>query len=699
MLFAAAFAGLSRRQCVSSIGACGFRGPLFNQWLYTPPVVANRRRQVFSLWSTPPSHYYASPNVSQLRNDLMQYRRQQVGESRNRKSVSAVLSNDMLDEISLLLPTTREELSEVKGIGPKKLELYGDDILSIVRQYTSTHGKPRVSSSTGDTKIRKTQLRADLKQYRLLQSKALDKPPYTVFNNLALEEMYKNLPTTPEELLQVKGIGPKKLELYGDDILRILAPYTTAGINNNNNNQRSSKPVPKRAIIPVESLTDEQQRAAAFLLSPTYPNGFLTGSAGTGKSHLLKYLVQELIQKRKVGVTASTGVAAIHVTGKTLHSFFGIGLGTGNVDAILKKVLKNAEAVQRIVETDTLIIDECSMMSSDLIELLDYVARQVRHGNPMGHLPFGGMQVICFGDFFQLPPVVKGDYSGNKPFCFDSPVWEELGLSQNMIELKQVQRQENADFAALLNKVRIGDVDVHDIQQLNERCVIREDVHPLPTDGIVPTRMYSLNKDVDAENQARLAELKGEEIVCHAQDSWREQLPIGTAVAVKKQMAESLNLELPNEVRLKVGAQVMLTRNKSVERKLVNGSRGVVVRFEQQGDASVPIVRFDCGIVMPVSPVEAVRHNPDGGGVGCLVRQQVPLKLAWALTVHKSQGTTLSRAMLDISAAFEFGQCYVALSRVQSLEGLWLVKPARLHNIKVSPQVLDFYYNRNAKRS
>ena len=137
----------------------------------------------------------------------------------------------------------------------------------------------------------------------------------------------------------------------------------------------------------------------------------------------------------------------------------------------------------------------------------------------------------------------------------------------------------------------------------------------------------------------------------------------------------------------------MLTRNKDLDRSLVNGSRGVVTRITPSPTDSsslVPTVKFDCGVTIPIAPVESVRNNPEGA-TGCLVRMQLPLKLAWAMTIHKSQGATLSRALLDVSNAFEFGQCYVALSRVKSLEGLWLVRPVRLSNIKVSPQVVDFF--------
>ena len=170
-------------------------------------------------------------------------------------------------------------------------------------------------------------------------------------------------------------------------------------------------------------------------------------------------------------------------------------------------------------------------------------------------------------------------------------------------------------------------------------------------------------------------------------------MPFGTPASVKKKMKDGMSILMPDEVRLKIGAQVMLTRNRDLEKNLVNGSRGVVERFETNRDRNpIPVVRFDNGVITRIDPVEAARFNADGGE-GCLVRMQVPLKLAWAVTIHKSQGSTLTRASLDISSAFEYGQCYVALSRVRSLDGLWLERPAELRNIMVSPQVVDFFSN------
>jgi len=671
--------------------------------------------------------YKNSNTLEQLKKDLQQYREQQSKSLL--KPVSSILTNGALDGIcaALPLPTTKEDLLKVKGIGPKKVEMFGARILTIVSIYKQQQQEQQQQqhqyidnaennidddisdASNTDTKekkvrINKTQLKEELKQYRMQQSVPIKKPAYTIFSNAALDGIYAYLPSTKEELLDVKGIGPKKVEMFGDDILAIVSRYRSDGDSNHGQTILGSMPIPTRpARIDPASLTPEQLRAAEIPLGKDERNVFITGSAGTGKSYLLKFIVEALEQQKnhagdtkQVGVCAPTGVAAIIVGGSTLHSFFGIGLGTGSISSILQKINKNSAAKKRIDETDVLIIDECSMLSSDLLEKLDSVSREVRKDGNFREEPFGGMQIIAFGDFFQLPPVYRGDGSVRdrkwRPFCFDSPVWSDLGLSENIVELKEVQRQENEEFVSLLNKVRIGTIQETDIRYLNSRCLISS-TNPLPTDGIVPTRLYVLNKDVDSENVSRLAELNSEEVVCEAIDTWRESMPTGTLAATKKKMLDSLSMEMPDEVRLKVGAQVMLTRNKDLEKNLVNGSRGVVERFVEavdEGGFPVPIVRFDCGIVTKIVPVESVRYNSEGGK-GCLVRTQIPLKLAWAITIHKSQGSTLTRALLDISSAFEYGQCYVALSRVKSLEGLWLEQPAKLRNIMVSPQVVDFF--------
>jgi nucleoside-triphosphatase THEP1 len=605
------------------------------------------------------------------------------------------------------------------------------------------------AKTTGESKKidQVEQLRQHLKQYRINQSKPIQKPAYTIFTNAALDGICELLPRTRDELLSVKGIGKKKSELYGDDILGIVRQHCfnsemtpDLGIDptilmSSRSGAKVEKVTTKPTPITLQSLTSEQRLAAEKALHPIDPsNVFISGAAGTGKSHVSKYIIQQMSHgdvtddyggfdndnddddndktfeimrtvptKRKVAAVAPTGVAAINIGGSTLHSFFGIGLGLtsrNSISSITKKVRSNKEAIRRINETDVLLIDEVSMLSSDLLELLDVVARDIRKVDR----PMGGMQIIAVGDFFQLPPIIQDkaasgvlnygeDVDNYRPFCFDSPIWEELGLHENTIELSQVQRQKSGSkFNLFLNDmVRVGNVPWNILRDFNRKCLISED-HPLPDDGIVPTRIYTHNKDVDSENEARLAELDGELVLFKSIDEWREEMPNETLASIKKGMKVSVAAELPDEVGLKIGAQVMLTRNKDLDsgadRGLVNGSRGVVQDFHSFDN--LPIVRFDNGRVERINRVEAVRYNPEGG-VGVLIRKQLPLKLAWATTVHKSQGSTLTRAILDISNTFEAGQAYVSLSRLKDIQGLYLERPVTLENIQVSRRVLEYY--------
>ena len=555
------------------------------------------------------------------------------------------------------------------------------------------------SSSTGNIQKLQRQLKEELREYRMKQSKPIGKPPYSVFTNAAMEEICETLPTTSAELLDVKGIGNKKLEMFGDDILSIVSKYASNSelmeAREKAKSKIKAKLPPRVSPIDPKSLSEEQRRAAEVPLEKK-SNAFITGAAGTGKSYVLKYLIQEMHNRGiRYGIAAPTGVAAVNVGGSTLHSFFGIGLGTGSIPTLIKKVKKNKEAVRRIDETDVLCIDEVSMLSSILLEKIDAVAREIRSNGARADVPFGGMQIIAFGDFYQLAPIIQTDFDAEdrdfRPFCFDSHVWAELELDRNTVELKEIQRQEDKTrFVQFLNMVRVGEVTAQILQDFNSKCCISPS-HPLPTDGIVPTRLYVLNKDVDRENEMQLAKLEGKEVICRARNEWREKMPTGTLAATKLAMKDSLEKEMPEEVRLKVGAQVMLTRNKDLDRGLVNGSRGVVERFVLDADGDqVPIVRFDNGLIEKIAKAESVRYNPEGDQ-GCLVRKQVPITLAWAITTHKSQGVTLTRALLDISNAFEYGQCYVALSRVRTIEGLWLERPASLAKIHVSPQVREYY--------
>ena len=371
--------------------------------------------------------------------------------------------------------------------------------------------------------------------------------------------------------------------------------------------------------------------------------------------------------------------------------------------ALIKKVLKNQQAVDRIVKCKTLVIDEISMLDRDLFETIDAIATRVREVNSdnddpdsilydadIGDLPFGGIQIIAVGDFFQLPPVRMNQ--DQKEFSFSSPVWESCKLRANQVNLEeQFRQQEGSSFVSFLNNVRVGSVQREELDELNSKCLISSD-HPLPDDGIIPTKLYCVNKDVDKENETNLRELPGEVHALVSRDYWKTALPSGNS-AVKRATLEKVDKEIAASIDLKVGSQVMLLRN-NARAGLVNGSRGVVERFvrSSEGGDLLPVVKFDNGLVTSVPYVETLKTVVIAGGeTGVFSRSQVPLKLAWAITVHKSQGSTLTRAVLDIGRAFDWGQVYVALSRVTGMDGLWLKTPIQKSIIKVNPLVAEYY--------
>merc|ERR1740129_389 len=316
-------------------------------------------------------------------------------------------------------------------------------------------------------------------------------------------------------------------------------------------------------------------------------------------------------------------------------------------------VRRSSTVVGRWQNTRVLVIDEISMLDSNLFDALDAIGKAAR----MSQAPFGGLQVILCGDFLQLPPV-QGRGEPTKSFCFQASAWKKNRLDAGTVVLTETVRQAgDPEFAKALNEIREGVVSPESEQLFRVCCV---DVKAVPTDGIVPTRLYCLNVDVDRENSARLAQLPGQATVLRARDHFKGIRD----PRLRQQFSTVLDKKVSSQLELKVGAQVIMLKNKP-ELKLVNGSRGIVESFE----AGRPVVRFDNGKSVHLG----VERFTQGSSSTSLTRLQVPLKLGWAMTVHKSQGTTLSRAELQVEDAFEAGQSYVALSRLTCTAGLWIL--------------------------
>jgi len=368
----------------------------------------------------------------------------------------------------------------------------------------------------------------------------------------------------------------------------------------------------------------------------------LTGPAGAGKTFVLNQFIKlAKAEGKHVSVTATTGLAATHLGGTTIHSWSGIGvadyLSQGFADHLAKGRL---EIIQK---TDVLIIDEISMLHDYRLDMVDEACRLVRRKD----MPFGGIQVIMSGDFFQLPPINRGD-SRAGGFVVHSNVWREL--DPTICYLEEQHRQDDEALLDILNALRNGDVRRHHAEQLLAR------VDQQPPEGQVLTELHTVNVDVDRINEAQLNELLGDEL-------FYTQSTTGSDNYVENLQRSVL---APSVLRLKQGALVMAVKN-STDRKYANGSIGEVIDFEPATE--YPVVKFRNGNV--VSMVPETWELRDGDKKRASI-SQIPLRLAWAITVHKSQGMTLDAARIDLRKAFVEGMGYVALSRVKNLNNLYL---------------------------
>lgn len=415
-------------------------------------------------------------------------------------------------------------------------------------------------------------------------------------------------------------------------------------------------------------------------------NIFITGPGGCGKTRFIQH-IYETKNDKNIQVSAMTGCAAVllQCNATTIHSWSGIGFASMDVSSILKKIKKQSYMVRRWKQVECLIIDEISMMPSSILELLDTVAKNVRKSDA----PFGGIQIIFAGDFFQLPPIESNS------FCFQSPIWNTLFSSECHVQFKTIFRQKETNFFQLLNNLRIGILSQSDKLEL-KKCINRKQL-----ESIQPTKIFPRRYKVDSTNDQLYKQLDSAEFTFKIKKRHNEtryifsNLPISNE---KKNQARSLSkkqiefeyskliqqYQIPEEVKLKVGAVVMCSCNLSVEEGICNGSQGVITEISAIG----PKISFYNGVTQTV-PIRYYQSE----SFPTIVVGQYPLCLAWAVTIHKIQGATLDCAEIDVGKdVFTHGQSYVALSRVKSLNGLYL-KNLQIENIKAHPLVSNFYKN------
>lgn len=368
----------------------------------------------------------------------------------------------------------------------------------------------------------------------------------------------------------------------------------------------------------------------------------LTGPAGSGKTYVLNQFIRlAKAEGKHVSVTATTGLAATHLGGTTIHSWAGIGVYDELPDKFAEHVSKGRRDI--ITKTDVLIIDEISMLHDFRLDMVDMACRLVRE---KPDIPFGGIQVIMSGDFFQLPPINRGDSRAGR-FVVYSNVWQEM--TPTICYLNEQHRQDDQDLSSILNAMRAGDVRRHHAEMLLERGDAE-----LPEGDM--TELHTTNVDVDRINQAKLDDLQGDEYTY-------SQSTTGGANYLENLQRSVL---APSELRLKEGAFVMAVKN-AADRKYANGSLGVVTGFDVL--TNYPVVKFFNGKIIDMLPESWELRDGDKKRASIT---QVPLRLAWAITVHKSQGMTLDAARIDLGRAFVEGMGYVALSRVKNLQNLYL---------------------------
>jgi ATP-dependent DNA helicase PIF1 len=433
-------------------------------------------------------------------------------------------------------------------------------------------------------------------------------------------------------------------------------------------------------------------------------NLFITGEGGTGKTLLIQHLVRSAKSNGlKIQVCAMTGCASLLLgcNARTIHSWSGIKLGKGNLNDIVESIIYNHVARNAWRNTHVLIVDEVSMMSKRIFDVLNNVGKRVRK---CYQSPFGGLQVVFVGDFFQLPPVsTKEPLEGEDLFCFESDEWLQTFPLENHIVLKTVFRQDDVVFRRILGNIRMGDVIPEDVAILNKYKNRPFDYEKYQ--GIVPTKLYPTKHKVDKVNSEMFRKLDGDSYTfqfvtktdCNMyMDGMDKHIPSNILSSCRKNLTpQKIKYEIDGLVNnspciktleLKKGANVMCTVNLDMENGICNGSIGKIIDFKTAENKVYPIVMFSNGIITTMTEKYWQSEDYPTIAVG-----QYPLCLAWAMTIHKIQGATLSMAEIDVGREiFECGQTYVALSRIKNLEGLYLSN-FEPNKIKTNKKVKKFY--------
>lgn len=447
----------------------------------------------------------------------------------------------------------------------------------------------------------------------------------------------------------------------------------------------------------ISILSDEQKQA--YDLFKKGENIFLTGPGGTGKTKLVQYFSNYARNvSRKYQVCAMTGCAAIllNCNARTLHSWSGIKLAKGESKSVIEKVLCNKSAISNWKRAKVLILDEVSMLSKKIFEIIEKLARIIRKID----LPFGGMQVVFCGDFCQLPPVGSYGEQDTFWFCFQSPLWKTVFPIQNHIVLKKIFRQNDPIYTNILQNIRKGAITKNDFNIL--KAQVNKQYDAAKHNDCVPTKLFPLRAKADYYNKVMYSQLEGEantfELIKKADNILLENgkpIPFTVLEKCKKLKETEIEYEITQLINncpcvqvlhLKIGAAVMCNVNLDMDNGICNGSQGVVEEIIKIGEIPSIVVKFSNGITKCIGQYYWQSEDYPTISIG-----QYPLCLCWALTIHKIQGATLDLAEIDVgTTVFEYGQTYVALSRVRSLDGLYL-SAFEPEKIQTNPVVTSFY--------
>lgn len=415
---------------------------------------------------------------------------------------------------------------------------------------------------------------------------------------------------------------------------------------------------------PLSSNLSEEQ-ALALDLCESGENIFLTGGAGSGKS----YVIREFMKKKddqQLPILASTGAAAVLLGGRTFHSFFGLGIMEGGAQATLQRVLQNKNVLKRIKKVEGIIIDEISMIPGEALMVAEKVAQEARGSK----LVWGGLRVIAVGDFGQLPPVTRNGQK--RDWCFLNDVWQRSGFQ--VCELKLNQRIHNNEFLNVLDEVREGRLTERVRNFLEERTKPHDEDHP-------GTRLFPRREQSESYNQKKLSEINETEFIV-------DSIYLGDQKYIE---ILGKSAPVPAQLKLKIGCRILFLKN-DMQKRWVNGTRGTLTGFE----VDHLTIRKDGGREVKVEKMSFSLLDADANVKASVI--QFPVNLAYATTIHKSQGATLDELWCDLGALWEPGHAYVALSRLREPSGLHIVRWSP-RSIIIDPEVKKFYYNAKISNS